>query len=53
MAGPGRRLAGVAGVTGTDAPAFATAVATRGLDDLVPPAATDGLRRHRILWLEA
>ena len=50
---PGRRLAGVAGARDTDPDRFAAAVAARGLDDLLPPAATDGLRRHRVSWKEA
>jgi hypothetical protein len=48
----GRRLAGVAGTDGADAAAFAAAIAARGLPDLVPPAAVDGLGRHRIAWKE-
>jgi hypothetical protein len=48
----GRRLAGVAGTAGADAGAFAAAIAARGLSDLVPPAALDGLGRHRIAWKE-
>ena len=48
----GRRLAGVAGTDAADAAAFAAAIAARGLPDLVPPAAVDGLGRHRIAWKE-
>ena len=49
---PERRLAGVAGTSGTDPDGFGAAVAARGLPDLVPPAAADGLGRHRIIWKE-
>ena len=47
---PERRLAGVAGADGTDAAGFAAAIAARGLPELVPPVAADGLGRHRIAW---
>jgi hypothetical protein len=49
---PSRRLAGVAGASGTDPGGFGAAVAARGLPDLVPPVAADGLARHRIAWKE-
>jgi hypothetical protein len=49
---PDRRLTGIAGTSGTDPDRFAAAVAARGLDDLVPPAAVDGLGRARIAWKE-
>jgi hypothetical protein len=49
---PDRRLTGIAGTSGTDPDRFAAAVAARGLDDLVPPAAVEGLGRARIAWKE-
>jgi len=51
--GPGRHLAGVASALGADQARFAAAIAARGLADLVPAVAVDGLGQHRILWRAA